>query len=64
MNGRALFTFNPTLFKDDDNAGTALDYEEEKEGEERKEESKGAETGDAEKINSKIEGDNDQPDAE
>jgi len=28
MNGRALFTFNPDAFKDDDNAGDAEDYEE------------------------------------
>ena len=30
MNGRALFTFNPDLFKDDENAGTENDYEENK----------------------------------
>jgi hypothetical protein len=27
MNGRALFTYNPTLFKDDDNAVDASNYE-------------------------------------
>jgi ABC-type lipoprotein export system ATPase subunit len=30
MNGRALFTYNPNLFQDDDNAGDADTYEEEK----------------------------------
>jgi hypothetical protein len=30
MNGRALFTYNPNLFKDDENAGDANTYEEEK----------------------------------
>ena len=36
MNGRALFTFNPELFKDADGAGNAADYEEEKQPEEPK----------------------------
>jgi hypothetical protein len=27
MNGRALFTYNPTLFKDDENAVDASKYE-------------------------------------
>jgi hypothetical protein len=27
MNGRALFTYNPTLFKDDENAVDASNYE-------------------------------------
>ena len=31
MNGRALFTYNPELFKDDDGAAAADIYEEEKE---------------------------------
>mmetsp|Transcript_9986 Transcript_9986/g.16791 ORF Transcript_9986/g.16791 Transcript_9986/m.16791 type:complete len:85 (-) Transcript_9986:88-342(-) len=31
MNGRALFTYNKELFKDDDGAANADDYEEEKE---------------------------------
>jgi len=30
MNGRALFTYNPDVFQDDENAGTEADYEEEK----------------------------------
>lgn len=29
MSGRALFAYNPDLFKDDENAGDAQDYEEE-----------------------------------
>jgi hypothetical protein len=33
MNGRALFSYNPDLFKDDENAGAADDYEEEKQAE-------------------------------
>lgn len=37
MSGRALFAYNPDLFKDDDNAGAADDYteEESKEGEKK-----------------------------
>ena len=27
MNGRALFTYNPDLFQDDEHAGTEADYE-------------------------------------
>ena len=34
LNGRALFTYNPDLFVDAENAGTAADYEEEREGDE------------------------------
>ncbi len=34
MNGRALFTYNPDLFEDEE--GAAAEYEEEKEGEEEK----------------------------
>jgi hypothetical protein len=29
LSGRALFAYNPDLFKDDENAGVADDYEEE-----------------------------------
>lgn len=36
MNGRALFTYNPDLFKDDDGAAAADIYEEEKEAEPEK----------------------------
>jgi tRNA-dihydrouridine synthase len=38
MNGRALFSYNPELFKDDDNAGGADTYEESKETTAKKEE--------------------------
>ena len=34
MSGRALFSFNPNLFTDDDNAAEEQEYEEDKEGEE------------------------------
>lgn len=42
MNGRALFTYNPDLFEDDDNAADEQTYEETQEegDEERKEEEK------------------------
>lgn len=44
MSGRALFQYNPDLFKDDENAGAAEDYEEALEAvEESKEEYKASE---------------------
>ena len=33
MNGRALFSYNPDLFQDNEMAGGAETYEEQKEGE-------------------------------